>query len=184
MGGAVALTLAANHPERVRRLVLVAPAGLRAISPAVSRTLGRFAARAIPVRRAGAPLADLAWGRRLLMSPGTAEPASLPPAEVRAMLAASRGATRIAAALSSVAAADVRPLLAALELPVGAIWGERDRIIPPAGLDTVRALRPEAPVTLIPRAGHIPMMERPETFVAALDDQMSQLGNIGAAPTA
>ena len=53
-------------------------------------------------------LADLAWGRWLLMTPGTAEPASIPPGEVRAMLAASHGATRIAEALATVATADLR----------------------------------------------------------------------------
>jgi pimeloyl-ACP methyl ester carboxylesterase len=163
--------------------VLVAPAGLRALPAGPARVAGAAAARAIRVRRRALPLADLAWGRRLLMSPGTADPAALPPAEVRAMLDASRGATRIAAALAGAASTDLRPALAGLRVPVGAVWGERDRIIPPAGLATIRALRPGAPVARVAGAGHIPMMERPAAFAAALDEvlrTLSPAGNIAS----
>jgi pimeloyl-ACP methyl ester carboxylesterase len=177
LGGAVALTLAAADPASVRRLVLVAPAGLRPMHPAAARAFGAAARRAIPLRRHAAPLADLGWGRRLLMTPGTADPVSLPPAEVRAMLDASRGAARIAEALAAAAASDLRPVLASLDLPVGAIWGSHDRIIPPGGVGTVLALRPGAPTASISGAGHIPMMERPEAFAAALGDVLSRLGN-------
>jgi pimeloyl-ACP methyl ester carboxylesterase len=94
------------------------------------------------------------------MTPGTADPASLPPAEVRAMLEASRDATRIAEALASAARADLRQTLTQLTMPVSAIWGDRDRIVRHSelGLPTAR----------IPGAGHIPMMERPAEFAAAL----------------
>jgi pimeloyl-ACP methyl ester carboxylesterase len=187
MGGAVALSLAALDPGAVRRLVLVAPAGLRPMPEAAARAFGAFAARAIPLRRRGAPLADFGFGRRLLMTPGTADPASIPPADVRAMLAASRGATRIAEALSTVASADVRPLLAKLPVHVGAVWGARDRIVPPGGIHTVRSLRPEAPTATVRDAGHILMMERPGPFAAALEDVLGRLsrnGNISSAATA
>jgi pimeloyl-ACP methyl ester carboxylesterase len=181
MGGAVALTLAALDPTAIRRLVLVAPAGLRPMPSAAARAFGVFAARAIPVRRLGAPLADFGFGRRLLMTPGTADPASIPPADVRAMLAASRGATRISEALATVASADVRPLLAKLPVHVGAVWGARDRIVPPGGIHTLEKLRPEAPTATVPNAGHILMVERPHEFAEALEDvlgRMSRNGNM------
>ena len=187
MGGAVALTLAARDPAAVRRLVLVAPAGLRPMPAAAARAFGAFAAAAIPVRRRAAALADFAFGRRLLMTPGTANPAAMPPADVRAMLAASRGATRIAEALSTVASADVRPLLAKLPVHVGAVWGARDRIVPPGGIDTLRAIRPEAPIATVPDAGHILMMERPDQFASALEDVLRRLslnGNMSSVASA
>jgi pimeloyl-ACP methyl ester carboxylesterase len=179
MGGAVALTVAARDPAAVRRLVLVAPAGLRPMPAAAARAFGAFAAAAIPVRRRAAALADFAFGRRLLMTPGTANPAAMPPADVRAMLAASRGATRIAEALSTVASADVRPLLAKLPVRIGAVWGTRDRIVPPGGIHTVEKLRPEAPTATVPDAGHILMMERPDEFAAALEDVLDRLSRVG-----
>jgi pimeloyl-ACP methyl ester carboxylesterase len=187
MGGAVALSLAARAPGAIRRLVLVAPAGLRPMPAAAARAFGAFAARAIPLRRSGAPLADFGLGRRLLMTPGTADPVSIPAADVRAMLAASRGATRIAEALSTVASADVRPLLAKLPVHVGAVWGARDRIVPPGGIKTLQAVRPEAPIATVPDAGHILMMERPEAFASALEevlDRLSRNGNMASAASA
>lgn len=182
MGGAVALTLAERHPGAVRRLVLVAPAGLRSLPRPVARVSGLLAGPLVTVRRQGAILADVPWGRRLLISPGTADPAAMPPAEVRAMLAASRGAQRIPAALATVAAADLRPTLRALGVPVGVIWGAADRIIPVAGVDTVLQERPGAPVVRIARAGHIPMMERPTAFADALDTVLAALS--AGTPTA
>ena len=184
MGGAVALTFATRHPERVGRLVLVAPAGLRPLPALSARAFGAAAERAIPLRRRGAALADFGWGRRLLMTPGTADPASIPPSEVRALLAASRGATRIAEALSTVVSADLRPLLARLPLPVGAVWGTRDRIVPSGGIHTVLSLRPEAATATVGGAGHIAMVERPGPFADALDDVLSRLGNIRPAVSA
>jgi pimeloyl-ACP methyl ester carboxylesterase len=44
MGGGIAILLAARHPERVRRLVLVAPAGMAALPRAVAGLLGAVAA--------------------------------------------------------------------------------------------------------------------------------------------
>ncbi len=169
MGGAVALTLASRHPERVRRLVLVAPAGLRAFPPLVGAVAGALTDPLNALRRAGAPLADLPWGRRMLLGFGTAEPVALAPSEVRMLVGASRGATRVREALAVVATSDLRPALRALPLPVGAVWGERDHVIPAAALETFRACRPEAPVEVIAGAGHIPMIERPRAFAEALE---------------
>jgi pimeloyl-ACP methyl ester carboxylesterase len=113
------------------------------------------------------------------MTPGTAHPASLAPADVRALLSASRGATRIADALATAATADMRPLLSELPVPIGAVWGARDRIIPPGGIDTLLSLRPEAPTVTVARAGHIPMIERPEAFAAALEKVLARLSRNG-----
>ncbi|WP_211233238.1 alpha/beta fold hydrolase [Solirubrobacter soli] len=160
LGGAVAIVLAERHPDLVRRLVLVAPAGLRSIPAPAAWVAAVAAAGAIPLRRRAAPLADTPWGRRLLLATGTKDPVSLPPAEVRAMLKASAGATRTREALESVARAQLTERLGALAMPVGAIWGAHDRIVPMPPLDL--------PVQVIEGAGHIPMMERPEAFARAL----------------
>jgi pimeloyl-ACP methyl ester carboxylesterase len=169
MGGAIAITLASRHPGRVRRLVLVAPAGLRAFPPIVGAVAGALTDPLNALRRAGAPLADLPWGRRVLLGFGTAEPVGLAPSEVRMLVGASRGATRAREALSVVATSDLRPALRALPLPVGAVWGERDHVILNSGLDVFRACRPEAPVEIVAGAGHIPMIERPRAFAEALE---------------
>jgi len=169
MGAAVALTLAALRPAAVRSLVLVSPAGLRPIPLAAAVALGVAAELYIPLRRRAAPLASWSWGRRLLMAGGVVDGAALEPAVVRQLVGASLGARRIGPALSAVASADLRGLLAGLPAPVGAVWGRDDRVIPPGGMQTVRRLRPEAICEVVDGAGHISMVEQPEAFVEALE---------------
>ena len=168
MGGAVALTLAARHPHRVRRLILAAPAGLRAFPPLVGAIAGAVTEPLNALRRAGAPLADRVWGRWALLGLGTYDAGAIAPAEVRMLVEASRDATRVREALATVATADLRPLLRALPLPVGAVWGEHDHVVPSAALEAFRECRPEAPIEVVPGAGHIPMIERPQAFADAL----------------
>jgi pimeloyl-ACP methyl ester carboxylesterase len=168
MGGAVALTLADRHRDRVRSLVLAAPAGLRAFPAPVAGALGAASEGLVRLRRVGAPIADRGWGRRVLLAGGVVDPLAIPPAEVKLMMAASRGATRIRPALATVAAADLLPVVERLPAPLGLVWGDRDRVVPVSGADAVLRVRPDTPVERIPRAGHIAMMERPDDFAKAL----------------
>ncbi|UTI63693.1 alpha/beta fold hydrolase [Paraconexibacter antarcticus] len=170
MGGAVALVLADRHPELVRGLVLAAPAGLRALPPALCRIAGPVAAAGIDARRAAAPLARLGLARRLLLTGGVADPRRISGEQARTMFTASRGATRVSAALSAVAGADLRPALTRLDAPPGLIWGAADRVVPPGVARDVLVRRPDARVRLIPGTGHIAMVERPERFAAALEE--------------
>jgi pimeloyl-ACP methyl ester carboxylesterase len=169
MGAAVALTLAAREPQAVRSLVLVSPAGLRPTPFAAAAVLGIAAELYIPLRRRASVLAGWSWGRRVLMAGGVADGAALAPPVVRELLGASRGARRIGPALSAVASADLRDLLATLPVPVGALWGRGDRVIPPGGVDTMRRLRPDAACEVIDGVGHISMVEQPDAFVDALE---------------
>jgi pimeloyl-ACP methyl ester carboxylesterase len=84
------------------------------------------------------------------------------------MLASSRGSTRIGPALAEVLQADLRGDLAQLEVPLGLIWGERDRIVPLSTLEVIRELRRDVVVETLPRVAHVPHLERPDEFVAAL----------------
>jgi len=169
MGGALALTLAACAPDAVRSLVLVSPAGLRPIPPVLAAILGIAAEVYVPARRRAARLASWSWGRRVLMAGGVSDGAALDPAVVRQLVGASLGARRIGPALSAVASADLRDVLAGLAAPVGAVWGRDDRVILPGGMRTVMALRPGAACEVVDGAGHISMVEQPDAFVAALE---------------
>src|SRR5919199_1407047 len=108
MGGAIAILLAARRPELVRRLVLVAPAGLAALPRAVAMLLGTVAAPyAVARRRLATPLAGNALVRRLALAGVARDGARVPPEHARAVLASSAGATRIGPGLASAAAADL-----------------------------------------------------------------------------
>jgi pimeloyl-ACP methyl ester carboxylesterase len=176
MGGAIAILLAARHPERVRRLVLVAPAGLAAMPRVAAGLLGAVAAPfAIARRTVATPLAGSALVRRLALAGVARDGARVPVEHARAVLASSAGATRIGPGLASAASADLRLVLAGLEGPLGLVWGEHDPVIPARRIEVIRAARPDVEVSVVPDTAHAPMLERPDAFCAALEDVLERL---------
>lgn len=140
MGGQIAVHLAARHPERVRRLVLVDAAGIpRPITP---RTLTRFAAEVAPPRR---------WG----------DPFFLPTIVGDALLAGPRTILR---AIGHILRDDVRPLLPRVAAPTLVVWGELDTIIPVEHAREFREGIPGARLAVLRDAAHNPMVDRPEAF--------------------
>lgn len=176
LGGAVALSLARSSPDLVRRLVLVAPAGMRPWPRLPAAALGLAAEGFLTARRAlGAPLAGHPLGRRALLIGAVHDGARLPPAEARAMLEASRGASRTRGALAEAATVDLRWALADLRPPLGLLWGECDRVVPPAAMRALLAARPGTPSVTIPLTGHVPMMEEPEAFTRGVEELLDRL---------
>lgn len=178
LGGGVALTLAAHRPQSVRRLVLVAPAGLKPMSPRVAAVLASAADTVIAARRGAASLTDLAWGRRLLLTGVVADGSGLPPALARQMVLASSTALRTAPALRTIATADLRPLLIEARVPLGVIWGERDQTMPVETATQVVAVRPDAMIARLQGTGHVPMVERPPAFAEALEWMLHELPTV------
>jgi pimeloyl-ACP methyl ester carboxylesterase len=176
LGGAVALTLALKRPELVRRLVLVAPAGFSPKPRLVSAAAARLSDPLIASRRLlGRPLMSSEAARRVLLWGTVADPQRLSATDARAMLGASRGSTRIGAAVAEVLGADLASQLRGLDRPLGLIWGARDRIVPIATLRSILEIRPGAAVETIPDAAHVPQFERPAEFVAALGRLLARL---------
>ncbi|MFI8104484.1 alpha/beta fold hydrolase [Streptomyces sp. NPDC086023] len=63
---------------------------------------------------------------------------------------------------------DHRPGLAAARVPVLVVVGEEDAYTPVADAEELHALVPESVLVVIPGAGHLPGVEAPEAFNAAL----------------
>jgi pimeloyl-ACP methyl ester carboxylesterase len=176
LGGALALTLAAHRPELVRRLLLSAPAGFRSFPDPLARLAGLGSGALLAVRRrAGRLLAGSATARRALLAGVIADGAGLPEAETRMLLEASAGATRLRPAVAAAAHADLREELTALRRPLGLVWGDADRVIPAMTAERILAVRPETPLELVPQAGHIPHLERPAQFAAAVERLFERL---------
>jgi pimeloyl-ACP methyl ester carboxylesterase len=160
----------------VRRLVLVAPAGLAALPRAVAMLLGTVAAPyAVARRRLATPLAGNALVRRLALAGVARDGARVPPEHARAVLASSAGATRIGPGLASAAAADLREPLASVSSPLGLVWGEHDPVIPRRRIEVIRAARPDVTISVVPDTAHAPMLEAPEAFCTALEDVLARL---------
>lgn len=159
-GGAIAMMLAARHPDRVRRLVLFAPAnpycemGLGLIEFYNSRP-GTWFARRIPAMPRA--LHNLAF-RRMLGDPARAESTSLDGytrsfdrASVDHVLRVVRRWTADMALLRSrMSDLAGRPVLL--------IWGDRDRAV---GLNSGERLarRLGAQLLVLPGVGHLPYAE-------------------------
>jgi pimeloyl-ACP methyl ester carboxylesterase len=52
--------------------------------------------------------------------------------------------------------------------PVLVIWGRQDAVLPVTAAADAREVMPQAHLQLIDRCGHLPMIERPDEFLAAL----------------
>jgi abhydrolase domain-containing protein 6 len=169
LGAGVATALAVRRPATVRRLVLVAPAGFGAVPPAISRILAAGADPLLAVRRALLPMADFPWGRRLLLGGAAVDGAAIAPGIARRMVTASESARRTPEALMTIGEGRLAALLAQTTMPLGVIWGREDRTVPSRNVDAVRRVRSDAEVELIDDAGHVPMIERPAEFTAALE---------------
>ena len=157
VGGWVAATLAATHPERVDRLILIDAAGFKAmfegpppvnfdpgdvqemqaliditINSDVARTPG-LARRALDTYVAsGEKAITAAWGRSLFLSPRLEE------------------------------------LLPKIAAPTLVLWGADDRLFPSVLAGVFRAQIGGARAELIPNAGHFPQIDNPDATTAAI----------------
>ena len=153
MGGVICARLAARAPGRVTRLVLVAPAvDLR---PSI-------AAWALPLSRAA-----------FEMSPHLA---SLLVAD--ALRTGPVGLAR--AALDLLADTSAGDGIAAVRAPTLVVWGERDPLVPARGAAALGDRIPGARVHLMPRTGHVPMVEAPGEFARVVGEHLA--GGGGGAP--
>jgi 4,5:9,10-diseco-3-hydroxy-5,9,17-trioxoandrosta-1(10),2-diene-4-oate hydrolase len=167
MGGGVAITLAARHPERVQRLVAVAaalypvnetmpPLAKLALLPVVGRHLARLGmtrrefARACRTQtvRDGRVLDD-DWVDYFF---------------ARLNRAGGHDAAHAClTVLSSASENNGDP--GRVRAPTQLVWGDEDRLIPMAhGKRLARAIA-GARLDIVPASGHMPFIERPDEFL-------------------
>ena len=175
MGGLIAAELAASHPGRVERLVLISPAG-------ISTYANRLTQRTMPVlRRLDQVLAlAAAWSaansdaitrrprmRRLALSGVVRHPERLSP-QLAAEQVRGAGTDGFLAAFEAILEYDVRPRLAAISCPALVVWGTDDRLIPVRDADEFANAIAGAQKVVYPDTGHMAMLERPAEFNALL----------------
>jgi pimeloyl-ACP methyl ester carboxylesterase len=146
MGGLIACRLAADHADRVERLVLVDAALL-----SLARTASQYVTGPIRTLRRTAP--------------------SLLPILVGDGLRA--GPIRLVDASVQLLRADWRSHLPQITAPTLVVWGEHDGICPLAIGEAIVDLVPDARLVLIPGAGHNPMWEQPARFEQEVLDFLS-----------
>jgi pimeloyl-ACP methyl ester carboxylesterase/quercetin dioxygenase-like cupin family protein len=91
------------------------------------------------------------------------------PDQQKAMMAANRAALGVYAG-RAMADPGLLDRLPAITIPVLAIWGEADRIIPVEHGRAYAKAIPNAQFLLLPEAGHLPQLEAPDRLLAAVWD--------------
>lgn len=172
LGGVVALRLAARHPDRVRSLLLAAPAGISSASRAAAVTIGligivqpgRIAARRVDRIVRSRRLKELVFGRFEV-----ANADALSDRAVHGFLRGPKLHTDALGAGLALTRDDPRDSLDRVRAPALVLFGARDRQVPLAdGFEYARRLR--APIRVIPDCGHLLIGERPDVCArAALD---------------
>ena len=161
MGGELAASLALERPDRVKLLILIAPAGYRvglggivnSMSPGKARTLGRYLA----LRSFITPIHDPAW----LAEPDS-EAAYDQPGDPRYARAAAR-------VLEEFDFTGLRDRFQEIRQPTLLIWGGNDPVMPFAVGDTLSRLIPCVHFLPLPTAFHRPHAEQPDTVFGAIE---------------
>ncbi|WP_339741275.1 alpha/beta hydrolase [uncultured Maricaulis sp.] len=169
LGGAVALTLALNHPDSISGIALIAPLAklpeegakafdaLKIASPFMRRLIGETLAVPMSIRTGDATL-------RLVFGPNEA------PADFRLRgggLLGLRPRAFVTASTDYAAVGLDMPALTArfseIKLPVGVIYGDSDRILDAqANLDALRTSIPQLDEEVLPGIGHMVQINRPD----------------------
>jgi pimeloyl-ACP methyl ester carboxylesterase len=181
LGGGIAMQLAYQFPEMVERLVLVSSGGLgREVSPVlraaalpgadlfigatagVGRRVGSALGRGLSAigLRPNADLAEVARGYASLDDP--------------ARRAAFLGTLRAVVGTGGQRVAAADRLYLAEAVPLLIVWGARDSIIPVRHGEDAHRLVPGSRLEIFEDVGHLPQLEAPGRFVAALERFLSE----------
>jgi pimeloyl-ACP methyl ester carboxylesterase len=160
-GAFVALELAIRHGTRIGRLLV---ADTVAVFPEPARLPFRGMAEKVRANGMQAVL-DTAIGRMFPAQFQAAHPDVV--AERKARLAPANAAC-FARACLALAALDLRPRLGGIRNPTLVMCGALDQTTPPALAQEVAKAIPGALYREIAGSGHCPMLEQPETLVAAM----------------
>jgi len=165
MGGYVALALLRRHPDRVRGLVLVDTRSGPDDEAAVERRQGGAN------RADGGDIASGPDAIAPLVADGTAD-------DVRASLSAIAGSVPAATVAWAQRAMAGRPdstaVLAAADVPVLVVVGERDAVTPPAAAREMASAASDAELVELPGVGHLTPAEDPAGFAGAVTGWLSR----------
>jgi pimeloyl-ACP methyl ester carboxylesterase len=165
LGGSVAMLIAAEHPERVAAVVLVAPATPEAPIPWAarairSRGLGELALILSNRWSVGVGLRRRLYARADRVTEEAIADAWFPltiPGTRRAALASIRSDPR-----------RYRGLEKRIRAPTLILWGAEDRLLPTRGADDVASRIAHSQLVILPEAGHLPQREVPQAFSRAV----------------
>ena len=165
LGGRIAWRFAAAHPERVDRLILMAPDGFA--SPGFEYGKAPQVPAWLGLLRYFLPKSVL----RMNLKVAYADPQQLTDAAVTRyhdLLLAPGNRGAMLERMAGVILVPPEPLLAGIEAPTLLVWGERDAMIPFSNAQDYLAALPDARLISFPDLGHVPHEEAPMRTIEAI----------------
>lgn len=162
MGGYVTFALFRLAPERFTGMIL---ADTRAGADTPDGKAARVKMRELVAEQGPSAIADQMLPK--LLTPDAASDAI---ASVRQMIEALPAQAIDSALKAMMDRPDSTPALPRMTCPTAIIVGERDAVTPPAEAERMQALMPRSRLTVIPEAGHLANIERPDEFSRTLHD--------------
>ncbi len=171
MGGRIAWRFAAAQPQRVDRLVLVAPDGFA--SPGFEYGKAPEVGAAVELMRHVLPRMLVTMS----LQPAYADPAQM--TDERAtryheLLRAPGVRAGLIERMRQLVLRDPVPLLQTIAAPTLLLWGERDGMVPAANAQDYLRVMPRARLVLLPAVGHIPQEEGGAPALAAVQGFLAE----------
>ncbi|SDS08666.1 alpha/beta fold hydrolase [Pseudomonas oryzae] len=158
LGGAIALKLALDQPQRVSRLILMAPGGLMEKEQYYQQMEG--------IQKMGAAFANGelndAAGMRRLLGLQLYDASGISDETVAERVAVVRQQPRCV--LSTMQVPNLAPRLSELQCPILGFWGVNDKFCPASGAQTLMDACRNIRFVLLSECGHWVMVEHRELF--------------------
>jgi pimeloyl-ACP methyl ester carboxylesterase len=175
MGGGISMTVAAQAPERVNKIVLVDPVGLgRGLSPVmrlmtlpvIGNVLTKPSRKGV-VRQMQLCLYDPSQASDDFIDRVTA--IGTLPGNQRSFLSLLRETANIVGVKKGLVA-DFSARLKKIKTPILVIWGRQDRILPVSEGEAAVERMGDVRLHVMDKAGHLPQIDKPEEFNATVLD--------------
>jgi 3-oxoadipate enol-lactonase len=174
-GGYIALELLRTHPKVAEGLVL---ANTRSDADSPEAREKRLAT--VRTLEGDGPGLDVDATAQGLVAPAEWT-ANGPTAQTAREIVRSASRRAVVGSLKAMAGRpDLTPGLERLHVPTLVVWGEEDQLIPTAQTRAMVARIPSSRGVGIPKAGHLPCLERPDAFNRAVSDLLARLETSGA----
>jgi pimeloyl-ACP methyl ester carboxylesterase len=158
-GGMIAGELAAHYPKRVKQLVLIAPVGLWRDDEPVTDIF------AVPLP----DLPQVLFADPAFIPPPPADDGAGEPPDVEVLVTLARGMASVAKFMWPIPDRGLARRLHRIEARTLVVFGADDALVPASYADDFVAGIADASAVVVPGAGHMVPVERPQAVLDAID---------------